>query len=224
MNTARKASLLSIGIGLLILVVTSPALGRYAFAQDKTQTGDSNSGAGVSKKDLKQLSSCQSKAAKDGDLTQTELDSCYNDSFPGSQSTSNTTPQSTSNTTPQSTSNTTPQSTSNTTPQSTSNTTPQSTSNTTPQSQPNQIGDMPGSQSTSNTTPQSQPNQIGDMPGSQSTSNTTPQSTSNTTPQSTSNNTPELQPNQIGDMNSSIGKDLPIDKATIQEIIKNRFG
>ncbi len=219
MNTARKASLLSIGIGLLILVVTSPALGRYAFAQDKTQTGDSNSGAGVSKKDLKQLSSCQSKAAKDGDLTQTELDSCYNDSFPGSQSTSNTTPQSTSNTTPQSTSNTTPQSTSNTTPQSTSNTTPQSTSNTTPQStsnttpqsQPNQIGDMPGSQSTSNTTPQS-------------TSNTTPQSTSNTTPQSTSNNTPELQPNQIGDMNSSIGKDLPIDKATIQEIIKNRFG
>ncbi|MGB0027819.1 MAG: hypothetical protein WBP64_13365 [Nitrososphaeraceae archaeon] len=163
MNTARKASLLSIGIGLLILVVTSPALGRYAFAQDKTQTGDSNSGAGVSKKDLKQLSSCQSKAAKDGDLTQTELDSCYNDSFPGSQSTSNTTPQ-----------------------------------------------------STSNTTPESQPNQIGDMPGSQSTSNTTPQSTSN--------NAPELQPNQIGDMNSSIGKDLPIDKATIQEIIKNRFG
>ena len=150
MNTARKASLLSIGIGLLILVVTSPALGRYAFAQDKTQAGDSNSGAGVSKKDLKQLSSCQSKAAKDGDLTQTELDSCYNDSFPGSQSTSNTTPQ--------------------------------------------------------------------------STSNTTPQSTSNTTPQSTSNNTPESQPNQIGDMNSSIGKDLPIDKATIQEIIKNRFG
>ena len=215
MNTARKASLLSIGIGLLILVVTSPALGRYAFAQDKTQTGDSNSGAGVSKKDLKQLSSCQSKAAKDGDLTQTELDSCYNDSFPGSQSTSNTTPQSTSNTTPQSTSNTTPQST--------SNTTPQSTSNTTPQSQPNQIGDMPGSQSTSNTTPQSTSNTTPQynqsnryMPGSQSTSNTTPQSTSN--------NTPELQPNQIGDMNSSIGKDLPIDKATIQEIIKNRFG
>ena len=195
MNTARKASLLSIGIGLLILVVTSPALGRYTFAQDKTQTGDSNSGAGVSKKDLKQLSSCQSKAAKDGDLTQTELDSCYNDSFPGSQSTSNTTPQ--------------------------------STSNTTPQSQPNQIGDTPGSQSTSNTTP-NQPqillqNQPQILPHNQ------PQilphnSTSNTTPQSTSNTTPESQPNQIGDMNSSIGKDLPIDKATIQEIIKNRFG
>jgi hypothetical protein len=164
MNTARKTSLLSIGIGLLILVVTSPALGRYAFAQDNTQTGDSNSGAGVSKKDLKQLSSCQSKAAKDGDLTQTELDSCYNDSFPGSQSTSNTTPQST------------------------SNTTPQSTSNTNPESQPNQIGAMNSPQSTSNTNPESQPNQIGAMNSPQS-------------------------------MNS-----LPIDKATLQEIIKNRFG
>ncbi|MGC2598102.1 MAG: hypothetical protein WA395_08225, partial [Nitrososphaeraceae archaeon] len=125
MSTPRKTAYLSIGIGLLILVTTSTSVARFAFAQDKAPVDESHSTGGVSKKVLKELSSCQSKAAKDGELTETELDSCYNDSFPGSEPASNTTPQPASNTTPQPASNTTPQPASNTTPQPASNTTPQ---------------------------------------------------------------------------------------------------
>ena len=91
MSTPRKTLYISIGIGLLILVSTSTSVTRLAFAQDKTPVDDSHSTTGVSKKVLKELSSCQSKAAKDGELTETELASCYNDSFPTSQPASNTT-------------------------------------------------------------------------------------------------------------------------------------
>ena len=91
MSTPRKTLYISIGIGLLILVSTSTSVTRFAFAQDKKPVDDSHSTTGVSKKVLKELSSCQSKAAKDGELTETELASCYNDSFPSSGPASNTT-------------------------------------------------------------------------------------------------------------------------------------
>ena len=91
MSTPRKTLYISIGIGLLILVSTSTSVTRFAFAQDKTPVDNSHSTTGVSKKVLKELSSCQSKAAKDGELTETELASCYNDSFPSSEPASNTT-------------------------------------------------------------------------------------------------------------------------------------
>src|SRR5689334_2383371 len=90
MSTPRKTLYISIGIGLLILVSTSTSVTRFAFAQDKTPVDNSHSTTGVSKKVLKELSSCQSKAAKDGELTETELASCYNDSFPSSEPASNT--------------------------------------------------------------------------------------------------------------------------------------
>ena len=125
MNTARKTACLSVGVGLLVVVMTSTSLSGFAFAQDPTQADGSQSTGGVSKKDLKELSNCQSKAAKDGELTASELDACYTDTFPNSQPASNTTPQPASNTTPQPASNTTPQPASNTTPQPASNTTPQ---------------------------------------------------------------------------------------------------
>ena len=41
-------------------------------------TGDTN---GVSAKDLKSLSKCQTVAAEDGDLTQTEVTDCYHQVF-----------------------------------------------------------------------------------------------------------------------------------------------
>ena len=41
-------------------------------------TGNSN---GVSAKDLKSLSKCQSDAANDGDLTRAEVDDCYSQVF-----------------------------------------------------------------------------------------------------------------------------------------------
>jgi hypothetical protein len=91
MSTPRKTLYISIGIGLLILVSTSTSVTRFASAQDKTPVDDSHSTTGVSKKVLKELSSCQSKAAKDGELTETELAGCYNDSFPSSEPASNTT-------------------------------------------------------------------------------------------------------------------------------------
>ena len=91
MSTPRKTLYISIGIGLLILVSTSTSVTRFAFAQDKAPVDNSHSTTGVSKKVLKELSSCQSKAAKDGELTETELASCYNDSFPSSEPASNTT-------------------------------------------------------------------------------------------------------------------------------------
>jgi len=169
MNKSRKAAYLSIGIGLLVLVTTSTSLPRLAIAQDNTPASDSNSGDGVSKKDLKELSNCQSKAAKDGQLTETELDSCYANSFPGSEPASNTTPQPASNTTPQPASNTTPQ----------------------PASEPG-VNSIPAPQ------PASEPGV---------------------------NSIPATGPNQISPMNlSGSNDDLPIDKATLGEIIKNRFG
>ncbi|HEY7570872.1 MAG TPA: hypothetical protein VH796_05845 [Nitrososphaeraceae archaeon] len=140
MNKSRKAAYLSIGIGLLVLVTTSTSLPRFAIAQENTPASDSHSSDGVSKKDLKELSNCQSKAGKDGQLTETELDSCYANTFPGSEPASNTTPQ-----------------------------------------------QQPASE-----------------PGV--------------------NSIPFSGPNQISPMNSSGSNDLPIDKATISEIIKNRFG
>ena len=157
MNKSRKAAYLSIGMGLLVLVTTSTSLPRLAIAQDNTPASDSNSGDGVSKKDLKELSNCQSKAAKDGQLTETELDSCYANSFPGSEPASNTTPQPASNTTPQ-----------------------------------------PGVNSIPAPQPASEPGV---------------------------NSIPATGPNQISPMNlSGSNDDLPIDKATLGEIIKNRFG
>ena len=91
MSTPRKTLYISIGIGLIILVSTSTSVTRFVFAQDKTPVDNSHSTTSVSKKVLKELSSCQSKAAKDGELTETELASCYNDSFPSSEPASNTT-------------------------------------------------------------------------------------------------------------------------------------
>jgi hypothetical protein len=124
MSTPRKTLYISIGIGLLILVSTSTSVTRFASAQDKTPVDDSHSTAGVSKKVLKELSSCQSKAAKDGELTETELAGCYNDSFPSSEPASNTT---------------TSQPGSNTT---TSQPASEPQSNTIPASGPNQIAPM----------------------------------------------------------------------------------
>src|ERR1051325_2798380 len=133
MSTPRKTLYISIGIGLLILVSTGTSVTRFAFAQDKTPVDNSHSTTGVSKKVLKELSSCQSKAAKDGELTETELASCYNDSFPSSEPASNTTTsQPASNTT-------TSQPASNTT---TSQPASEPQSNTIPASGPNQIAPM----------------------------------------------------------------------------------
>jgi hypothetical protein len=133
MSTPRKTLYISIGIGLLILVSTSTSVTRFVFAQDKTPVDNSHSTTGVSKKVLKELSSCQSKAAKDGELTETELASCYNDSFPSSEPASNTTTsQPASNTT-------TSQPASNTT---TSQPASEPQSNTIPASGPNQIAPM----------------------------------------------------------------------------------
>ena len=124
MSTPRKTLYISIGIGLIILVSTSTSVTRFVFAQDKTPVDNSHSTTGVSKKVLKELSSCQSKAAKDGELTETELASCYNDSFPSSEPASNTT---------------TSQPASNTT---TSQPASDPQSNTIPASGPNQIAPM----------------------------------------------------------------------------------
>src|SRR6476659_1453439 len=133
MSTPRKTLYISIGICLIILVSTSTSVTRFVFAQDKTPVDNSHSTTGVSKKVLKELSSCQSKAAKDGELTETELASCYNDSFPSSEPASNiTTSQPASNTT-------TSQPASNTT---TSQPASEPQSNTIPASGPNQIAPM----------------------------------------------------------------------------------
>jgi hypothetical protein len=133
MSTPRKTLYISIGIGLLILVSTSTSVTRFVFAQDKAPVDDSHSTAGVSKKVLKELSSCQSKAAKDGELTETELASCYNDSFPSSEPASNTTTSQPASNTP------TSQPASNTT---TSQPASEPQSNTIPASGPNQIAPM----------------------------------------------------------------------------------
>src|SRR6476646_11608456 len=142
MSTPRKTLYISIGIGLLILVSTSTSVTRFVFAQDKTPVDNSHSTTGVSKKVLKELSSCQSKAAKDGELTETELASCYNDSFPSSEPASNTT-----------------------TSQPASNKTNSKPASNTTTSQPasNTTTSQPASEPQSNTIPASGPNQIAPM-------------------------------------------------------------
>src|SRR3954447_12344018 len=151
MSTPRKTLYISIGIGLLILVSTSTSVIRFAFAQDKAPVDDSHSTTGVSKKVLKELSSCQSKAAKDGELTETELASCYNDSFPSSEPASNTPTSQPASNTP--------------TSQPASNTPTSQPASNTPTSQPasNTPTSQPASEPQSNTIPASGPNQIAPM-------------------------------------------------------------
>ena len=50
---------------------------RAAFDHASTPTSSN-----TSKKDLKSLSDCESKAAKNGGLTQAKVDDCYNQLFP----------------------------------------------------------------------------------------------------------------------------------------------
>jgi hypothetical protein len=57
---------------MLITAVSLPA----------STLGAPNDGTNLSKKDLKSLSNCQAKSAKDGDLTQPEVTDCYNQLFP----------------------------------------------------------------------------------------------------------------------------------------------
>ena len=61
---------------MLITAVSLPA----------STLGAPNDGTNLSKKDLKSLSNCQAKSAKDGDLTQPEVTDCYNQLFPQGQS------------------------------------------------------------------------------------------------------------------------------------------
>src|SRR6478736_6380157 len=124
MSTPRKTLYISIGIGLLILVSTSTSVTRFVFAQDKTPVDNSHSTTGVSKKVLKELSSC------------------HNDSFPSSEPTSNTTtsqPASNTTTSQPASNTTTSQPASNTT---TSQPASEPQSNTIPASGPNQIAPM----------------------------------------------------------------------------------
>jgi hypothetical protein len=47
--------------------------------------GSTPTSSTISKKDLKSLSDCESKAAKNGGLTQAQVDDCYNQLFPRDQ-------------------------------------------------------------------------------------------------------------------------------------------
>jgi hypothetical protein len=47
--------------------------------------GSTPTSSTISKKDLKSLSACESKAAKNGRLTQAQVDDCYNQLFPQDQ-------------------------------------------------------------------------------------------------------------------------------------------
>jgi hypothetical protein len=63
-----------------------PAVLRDDSAKSKSTNADDSSGStgdtnGISAKDLKSLSKCQSSAAADGDLTQAEVTDCYRQVF-----------------------------------------------------------------------------------------------------------------------------------------------
>jgi hypothetical protein len=63
-----------------------PAVLRDDSPKSKSTNADDSSGStgdtsGISAKDLKSLSKCQSGAAADGDLTQTEVTDCYSQVF-----------------------------------------------------------------------------------------------------------------------------------------------
>jgi hypothetical protein len=63
----------------LVMLITAASL-------PASTLGAPNDGTNLSKKDLKSLSNCQAKSAKDGDLTQLEVTDCYNQLFPQGQS------------------------------------------------------------------------------------------------------------------------------------------
>jgi hypothetical protein len=54
---------------------------QFQTADAGDSTGSTGDTSGVSAKDLKGLSKCESNAAADGDLTQTEVTDCYHQSF-----------------------------------------------------------------------------------------------------------------------------------------------
>ena len=53
---------------------------KYSVNADDS-SGDTGNTSGISAKDLKSLSNCQSDAAADGDLTQAEVSNCYRQTF-----------------------------------------------------------------------------------------------------------------------------------------------
>jgi len=63
----------------LVMLITAASL-------PASTLGAPNDGTNLSKKDLKSLSNCQAKSAKDGNLTQLEVTDCYNQLFPQGQS------------------------------------------------------------------------------------------------------------------------------------------
>jgi hypothetical protein len=74
----------------LVMLITAASL-------PASTLGAPSDGTNFSKKDLKSLSNCQAKSAKDGNLTQLEVTDCYNQLFPQGQSApqNNLNPQST---------------------------------------------------------------------------------------------------------------------------------
>jgi hypothetical protein len=86
----KRTTVAIFAIVMALMLITASSYASSASAEKVGHKGKKSSighastptSSTISKKDLKSLSDCESKAAKNGGLTQAQVDDCYNQLFP----------------------------------------------------------------------------------------------------------------------------------------------
>jgi hypothetical protein len=89
----KRTTVATFAIVMALVLITASSYASSASAEKLGHKGKKSSidhgstptSSTISKKDLKSLSDCESKAAKNGGLTQAQVDDCYNQLFPQDQ-------------------------------------------------------------------------------------------------------------------------------------------
>jgi predicted lipoprotein with Yx(FWY)xxD motif len=89
----KRTTVATFVIVMALVLITASSYASSASAEklghkgkkSSIDNGSTPTSSTISKKDLKSLSNCESKAAKNGGLTQAQVDDCYNQLFPQDQ-------------------------------------------------------------------------------------------------------------------------------------------
>ena len=89
----KRTTVAIFAIVMTLVLITASSYASSASAEklghkgkkSSIDNGSTPTSSTISKKDLKSLSNCESKAAKNGGLTQAQVDDCYNQLFPQDQ-------------------------------------------------------------------------------------------------------------------------------------------
>src|SRR5689334_3509222 len=88
--STKRTTVAIFAIVMALALITASSYASSAYAEKLSHKGKKSSidhastptSSNISKKDLKSLSDCEFKAAKNGGLTQAQVDDCYNQLFP----------------------------------------------------------------------------------------------------------------------------------------------